>query len=69
VHTFPGTVLYVLDSLGYNIFLSLFQIADKLEVFPGAEFRVAFEEARSYGAKIILGDRPLQVRCSCYFVL
>lgn len=39
-----------------------FQVADKLEVLPGSEFRVAFEEAMSYGAKVILGDRPVQVR-------
>ncbi|KAK1304034.1 hypothetical protein QJS10_CPB11g01207 [Acorus calamus] len=43
----------------YGWFLA--KIADKLEVFPGSEFRVAFEEARSYGAKVILGDRPLQI--------
>ncbi|XP_038981846.1 traB domain-containing protein-like isoform X2 [Phoenix dactylifera] len=37
------------------------QVADKLEVFPGSEFRVAFEEAMSYGAKVILGDRPVHI--------
>lgn len=30
-------------------------------MLPGAEFRVAFEEAMSYGGKVILGDRPVQV--------
>ncbi|GFY99138.1 TraB family protein [Actinidia rufa] len=37
------------------------QVASKLEVFPGAEFRVAFEEAVKYGGKVILGDRPVQI--------
>lgn len=32
-------------------------------MFPGAEFRVAYEEATKYGGKVILGDRPIQVRC------
>lgn len=36
-------------------------MASKLEVLPGAEFRVAYEEAMSYGARVILGDRPVQV--------
>lgn len=30
-------------------------------MFPGSEFRVAFEEAMKYGGKVILGDRPVQV--------
>ncbi|RWW82478.1 hypothetical protein BHE74_00009060 [Ensete ventricosum] len=34
----------------------------QLEVFPGSEFRVAFEEAMSYGGKVILGDRPVQLK-------
>ncbi|XP_015572706.2 traB domain-containing protein isoform X2 [Ricinus communis] len=37
------------------------KVADKLEVFPGSEFRVGFEEARAYGGKVILGDRPVQI--------
>ncbi|KAF3628083.1 putative traB domain-containing protein-like isoform 2 [Capsicum annuum] len=37
------------------------KVASKLEVFPGAEFRVAYEEAMKYGGKVILGDRPVQV--------
>ncbi|KAK4383166.1 hypothetical protein Sango_2803100 [Sesamum angolense] len=38
-----------------------FLVASKLEVLPGAEFRVAYEEATKYGAKVILGDRPVQI--------
>lgn len=37
------------------------KVASQLDVLPGAEFRVAFEEAMSYGGKVILGDRPVQV--------
>uniref|UniRef100_A0A368UI35 TraB family protein n=1 Tax=Glycine max TaxID=3847 RepID=A0A368UI35_SOYBN len=33
----------------------------KLEVFPGSEFRVAYEEAIKYGGRVILGDRPVQI--------
>ncbi|CAH2059800.1 unnamed protein product [Thlaspi arvense] len=36
-------------------------IASKLDVLPGAEFRVAYEEANKYGGKVILGDRPVQI--------
>ncbi|KAI4341032.1 hypothetical protein MLD38_025807 [Melastoma candidum] len=43
----------------YSWFLA--KVAQKLEVFPGSEFRVAFEEATKYGGKVILGDRPVQV--------
>nr|DAD23264.1 TPA_asm: hypothetical protein HUJ06_024727 [Nelumbo nucifera] len=43
----------------YGWFLA--KVANKLEVFPGAEFRVAFEEARKYGGKVILGDRPVNI--------
>ncbi|KAH9318722.1 hypothetical protein KI387_020491, partial [Taxus chinensis] len=43
----------------YSWFLA--KVADKLEVFPGAEFRTAYEEAVTYGAKVILGDRPVQI--------
>lgn len=45
------------------------KVANKLEVYPGSEFRVAFEEARSYGGKVVLGDRPVQVRCFADFWL
>lgn len=37
------------------------KVASKLEVFPGAEFRVAYEEAKKYGGRVILGDRSVQV--------
>ncbi|KAI3895435.1 hypothetical protein MKW92_044299 [Papaver armeniacum] len=39
----------------------LAKVASELEVFPGSEFRVAFEEARKYGGKVILGDRPVNI--------
>ncbi|KAL0319809.1 UNVERIFIED_CONTAM: hypothetical protein Sradi_5242400 [Sesamum radiatum] len=44
----------------YSWFLA--KVASKLEVLPGAEFRVAYEEATKYGAKVILGDRPVQLK-------
>ncbi|KAF3577708.1 hypothetical protein DY000_02029815 [Brassica cretica] len=40
---------------------SLRMIASKLDVLPGAEFRVAYEEAVKYGGQVILGDRPVQI--------
>ncbi|KAK7257523.1 hypothetical protein RIF29_31555 [Crotalaria pallida] len=43
----------------YGWFLA--KIASKLDVFPGSEFRVAYEEAMKYGGRVILGDRPVQV--------
>lgn len=43
----------------YSWFLA--KVADKLEVLPGSEFRVGFEEAMKHGSKVILGDRPVQV--------
>ncbi|KAK4743411.1 hypothetical protein SAY87_001412 [Trapa incisa] len=43
----------------YGWFLA--KVASQLEAFPGAEFRVAFEEAMKYGGKVILGDRPVQI--------
>ncbi|KAL4573012.1 hypothetical protein LXL04_019805 [Taraxacum kok-saghyz] len=43
----------------YSWFLA--KVASKLEVFPGSEFRVAYEEAMKYGGKIILGDRPVNI--------
>uniref|UniRef100_A0A0D6QV94 TraB family protein n=1 Tax=Araucaria cunninghamii TaxID=56994 RepID=A0A0D6QV94_ARACU len=48
---------------GFGVLYSWFlaKVADKLEVFPGTEFRIAYEEAMSYGAKVILGDRPVQI--------
>ncbi|WJX49882.1 hypothetical protein P8452_36261 [Trifolium repens] len=43
----------------YSWFLA--KIASKLEVFPGSEFRVAYEEAMKYRGRVILGDRPVQI--------
>ncbi|GAV81304.1 TraB domain-containing protein [Cephalotus follicularis] len=43
----------------YSWFLA--KVAHKLDVFPGSEFRVAYEEAMKYGGKVILGDRPVQI--------
>ncbi|KAI3780808.1 hypothetical protein L2E82_10799 [Cichorium intybus] len=43
----------------YSWFLA--KVASKLEVFPGSEFRVAYEEAMKYGGKIVLGDRPVNI--------
>ncbi|PKU69616.1 traB domain-containing protein isoform X1 [Dendrobium catenatum] len=43
----------------YSWFLA--KVAERLEVFPGAEFRVAYEEAISYGARVFLGDRPVNI--------
>ncbi|KAH9744648.1 trab domain-containing protein [Citrus sinensis] len=43
-----------------NIYV-VHQVASHLEIFPGSEFRVAFEEAMKYGGKVILGDRPVQI--------
>ncbi|KAL1216969.1 hypothetical protein V5N11_013896 [Cardamine amara subsp. amara] len=39
----------------------LAKMANQLEVFPGTEFRVAYEEAIKYGGKVILGDRPVEI--------
>ncbi|KAG6604847.1 TraB domain-containing protein, partial [Cucurbita argyrosperma subsp. sororia] len=43
----------------YSWFLA--KASNKLEVFPGSEFRVAYEEAMKYGGKVLLGDRPVQI--------
>ncbi|KAK8968055.1 hypothetical protein KSP40_PGU016830 [Platanthera guangdongensis] len=43
----------------YSWFLA--KVADRLEVFPGAEFRVAYEETMSYGGRVVLGDRPVNI--------
>ncbi|KAI4334089.1 hypothetical protein L6164_018822 [Bauhinia variegata] len=50
----------------HNIFAVLYswflaKVASKLDVFPGSEFRVAYEEALKYGGRVILGDRPVQI--------
>ncbi|GAB2262077.1 hypothetical protein Droror1_Dr00003074 [Drosera rotundifolia] len=39
----------------------LAKVADKLEVLPGSEFRVAFGEAKKCCSKMFLGDRPVQI--------
>ncbi|KAH7675690.1 TraB/PrgY/GumN family protein [Dioscorea alata] len=44
----------------YSWFLA--KVANKLEVFPGSEFRVAYEAAMGYGAKVVLGDRPVHLK-------
>ncbi|RVW68447.1 hypothetical protein CK203_058379 [Vitis vinifera] len=44
----------------YSWFLA--KVANRLEVFPGAEFRVAYEEAMKYGGKVMLGDRPINMK-------
>ncbi|XP_057787238.1 uncharacterized protein LOC131004544 [Salvia miltiorrhiza] len=43
----------------YSLFVD--KVASQLEVEPGAEFRVAYEEAMKNDGKIILGDRPVQI--------
>ncbi|XWS68504.1 hypothetical protein CRYUN_Cryun04dG0096300 [Craigia yunnanensis] len=43
----------------YSSFLA--KVASRLEVVPGSEFRVAYEEAMKYGGKVILGDRPVHI--------
>ncbi|KAI5058947.1 hypothetical protein GOP47_0025266 [Adiantum capillus-veneris] len=43
----------------YSWFLA--KVAAKLDVRPGAEFRAAYEEALACGAKVILGDRDIEV--------
>lgn len=50
-----------MNALGviYGWFLA--KVANQLETLPGSEFRVAFQEAMSYGAKVILGDRPVDI--------
>ncbi|CAA7049560.1 unnamed protein product [Microthlaspi erraticum] len=45
--------------IAYGYFLAT--IASRLEVFPGAEFRVAYEEANKYGGEVFLGDRPVEI--------
>eukprot|EP00897_Mesotaenium_endlicherianum_P010679 jgi/Mesen1/963/ME000012S00513 len=39
----------------------LAKIGEKMEVYPGEEFRVAYSEAVACGAMVKLGDRPVQV--------
>lgn len=42
-------------------FSHFWKVGEKLEVVPGTEFRVAYEEAVRCGASVTLGDRPIQV--------
>ncbi|KAL0876898.1 hypothetical protein Bca101_026603 [Brassica carinata] len=52
-------------SLNQDVFLVealTFRTKNSHHVLPGAEFRVAYEEALKYGRKVILGDRPVQVK-------
>eukprot|EP00250_Pteridium_aquilinum_P011265 c19947_g1_i1 orf=514-2145(-) len=37
------------------------KVAAKLDIFPGSEFRAAYEEALACGAKVVLGDRDIEV--------
>ena len=37
------------------------QIGENLDVMPGEEFRQAFREAKKINARIVLGDRPVEV--------
>jgi flagellar hook-basal body complex protein FliE len=39
----------------------LAKVGEKLEVIPGSEFRIAYEEALKCGASVVLGDRPVEV--------
>jgi pheromone shutdown-related protein TraB len=46
-----------------HVLLSEFsrRVAKNINVMPGAEFKAAFLEARNVGARVILGDRPVEV--------
>jgi len=37
------------------------QVASKLEVMPGEEFRTAYKAAKELEAAVVLGDRPVQI--------
>ncbi|GJZ86156.1 hypothetical protein Tco_0657766 [Tanacetum coccineum] len=41
---------------------AFFQLASKVDVFPGSDCHVAYEAAMKYGGKVLLGDRPADVR-------
>ncbi|XP_022634318.1 traB domain-containing protein isoform X7 [Vigna radiata var. radiata] len=63
------TVKEMVTQLGkkQNIIEVLFRwfyakVGSELGVLPGNEFRVAYEEAIKYGGKVILGDRPQQLK-------
>ncbi|KAL0673827.1 hypothetical protein Bca4012_001808 [Brassica carinata] len=57
----PEVVFVELCSSRLSILTPALKVASKLDVLPGAEFRVAYEEAHTYGGKVILGDRPVQI--------
>ncbi|GKB86563.1 retrovirus-related pol polyprotein from transposon TNT 1-94 [Tanacetum coccineum] len=40
---------------------AFFQLASKVDVFPGSDCRVAYEAAMKYGGKVLLGDRPADI--------
>lgn len=48
----------------FNLF---WKVGERLEVLPGTEFRIAYEEAVKCGASVTLGDRPVQV-CGSYLL-
>jgi len=37
--------------------------------FPGGEFHSASREAIKYGGRVVLGDRPQEVRCNILSIL
>ncbi|KAL6067258.1 TraB domain-containing protein [Balamuthia mandrillaris] len=37
------------------------KVMDKIKVTPGAEFKAAAEEGSKVGARIVLGDRPIEI--------
>ncbi|CAI8616079.1 unnamed protein product [Vicia faba] len=43
----------------YSWFMA--ELANELDVYPGAEFRSGYREAIKYGGKVVLGDRPIQI--------
>ncbi|KAK2379904.1 TraB family protein [Trifolium repens] len=50
----------------HNIFAILHswfiaELANELDVYPGAEFRSGYREAKKYGAKVALGDRQQHI--------
>jgi hypothetical protein len=38
------------------------RVTKNIKVMPGSEFRAAAQEGMKYGARIVLGDRPVEVR-------
>jgi pheromone shutdown protein TraB len=53
----------------FHYFISSFydKVFDKVGILPGSEFKAAFEEARRIGAKVVLGDRPVQISFFFFF--